>query len=82
MLLPDKHVTLSESTLGLGAFVLGILREPMSPDEIHAQVMMASQEGTLPARHDFDGVIRSVLFLYAVGTVEATEEGEVRRCVS
>ena len=82
MLLPDKHVSLGESTLGLGAFVLDVLRQPMSPDEIHARVMMAFQSGELPARHDFDGVVRSILFLYALGAVDVTETGDVHRCVS
>lgn len=82
MLLPDKHVSLAESVLGLGAFVLGILEEPMTPDKIHSRVLAATEGGSLPARHGYDSVTLALLFLYSVDAVEMTEDGGVRRCAS
>ena len=82
MLLPDKHISMAESVLGLGAFVLGILDEPMTPDKIHSRVLAATEDGRLPARHGYDSVVLALLFLYSVEAVEMTDSGGVRRCAS
>jgi hypothetical protein len=82
MLLPEKHVTLAESILGLGAFLLLALDRPKTIDELyqHAQEGWANQ--SLPAFHSFDSVLLGILFLYSVGLIEATQTGAVRQCVS
>jgi hypothetical protein len=81
MLLPDKHVTLGESILGLGAVVLlWLRRKPLSLDALHERAQRASGSRELPAYHGIDSVFLAILFLYSVGAVELTEGGEVRRC--
>ena len=82
MLLPDKHVRLSESVLGLGAFVLSLLDRPRTADQLYQKVKEACEDRTLPAYHDFDSVTLTVLFLYTIGVVEATESGAIYRCAS
>ena len=82
MLLPDKHITLAESVLGLGGFVLGELKRGSSIDQLHARIEAASQVGRLPARHGFDSLVLAVLFLYSIGAIEVTAAGNLRRCAS
>ena len=82
MLLPDKHISLAESLLGIGAFVLGQLDVPRSMDDIYNRVKRANESEELPAFHNFESVTLAVLFLYMVGAVEMTNSGDVRRCVS
>src|SRR5207249_484710 len=82
MLLPDRHISLAESILGLGGFVLGELDGPQSVDRLYAQVVAARDSHELPAYHDFDAVLLALLFLYSLGAVELTESGGVRRCAS
>lgn len=82
MLLPDKHITLAESILGLGAFLLGLLDRPRSVDHLYQRVKEAREDHSLPAYHDLDSVLLALGFLYAIGVVEATDTGGVRRCAS
>ena len=82
MLLPDKHITLAESILGLGAIVLSLLDRPMTAEQLYQRVRVARDEASYPAFQDLDTVTLAILFLYALGAVEATESGAVRRCVS
>jgi len=82
MLLPDKHVSLADSLLGLGAFILDELRQPHSVDWLHERVGIARETRTLPSFHDFDSLILAVLFLYSIGAIEITGDGGIRRCAS
>ena len=82
MLLPNKHISLAESLVGLGGFILAQLDRPVSVDGLHKHVIRAEKSGAFPAYHDFDAVLLAVLFLYAIGAVELTADGDVCRCVS
>lgn len=82
MLLPDKHISLAESMLGLGAFILAQLDRPRSMDALHNLVTQASETDELPAFHNFESVTLAVLFLYMIGAVEMTRTGNIRRCAS
>ena len=82
MLMPDKHVRLSESVVGLGAFILSLLDRPCTADQLYQKVKAACDDRSLPAYHDFDSVTLTVLFLYMIGVVEATESGAIYRCAS
>ena len=80
MLLPDKHISVAESVLGLGAFVLDQLGSAQSVDRLFECVDAAKETESLPAYHDFDSVTLALLFLYSIGAIELTESGMIRRC--
>lgn len=82
MLLPDKHITLAESVLGLGAFLLGALDRPTTVDRLYGLVREARENRLLPAYHDFDAVMLALVFLFTIGAVELTDTGGVTRCAS
>ena len=80
MLLPNKHVTLAESLLGLGAFVLRELERPRTVDQLYERMVRAREDRSLPAFHDFDSLVLATAFLYALGAIQADTNGAVRRC--
>ena len=82
MLLPDKHISLGESLLGLGAFIIEELRQPRSIDWLHERVEDARQTNRLPGFHDFDSLLLAILFLYTLDAIEMTKDGAIRRCAS
>lgn len=82
MLMPDKHISMAESLLGLGAVVLSHLDQPRSIDMLYSLVKGDMASGMLPAYHDLDNLMLSVLFLYSVGAVALTKGGGVKRCAS
>jgi len=82
MLLPDKHITLAESILGLGAIVLESLDKPRTLDQLFKTVRQLRESGGMPAFHDFDSVVLTVLFLYSIGVVDSTDTGAIRKCGS
>ena len=82
MLLPEKHITLADSLLGLGAFLLEELSRPRTVDQLFHATQAARATRSLPAYHDFDSVMLALTFLYAIGAVEATPDGGVAKCAS
>ncbi len=80
MLLPEKHVTLAESVLGLGAVVLRELKKPRTIDQLHGRLCAIRDTWQLPAYHDIETLLLAVLFLYTVGAVEVLPSGKLRRC--
>ena len=81
MLLPDKHIRLSESLLGLGAFILTLVDEPQSVDAIWAHLQTARNTEQLPAYHSFDNVVVTISFLYSIGAIAEKNDGGLARCV-
>lgn len=80
MLLPDKHIKLSESILGLSAFILGQLDEPRTIDELVTGLAKANQSRTFPTAHGIDHVVLASAFLFSIGIVQCTDDGAIERC--
>lgn len=81
MLMPDKHVRFAESLLGLGSFVLEVLDEPRTIDELWVLFGRHLRAGKYPARHSFENFVLAVDTLYAIGALtEDRQSGVLRRC--
>lgn len=80
MLLPDKHIRFSESLLGLGSFLLGILRQPRTVDDIWLEYRKAREAGTYPAHHTFENVVLALDVLFAIRAVDFTDNGLIQKC--
>jgi len=76
MILPSKHIKFSQSILGLSGFLLDILREPKSIDELWSKYSKASIK-RFPSFHDFDNIVLAVNLLYMIEAIEITEEGKL-----
>ncbi len=80
MLLPDKHVKIGESILGLAALVVANLEEPLPFDNLMADLTPKFETPEWPAYHNTETVSLALCFLYSAGLVDVTPEGEVYRC--
>jgi len=81
MLLPDKHIKLSESIIGFGSFVLETLSCPRTIDELWDKYQIAVQTKKYPAIHRFDNLILAVCFLYSIGVLKLGSNGKLEKCV-
>lgn len=82
MLLPDKHITLAGSVVGLGGFLLAELDRPRTVDQLYQRITARRDDGAITAYHDLDSVLIALAFLYLVGAIEVAPTGAVRKCVS
>ena len=81
MILPTKHIRISESLIGLGGYLLSILKKPMTIDELWILYEKTNNK-RFPAYHTFDNVILSLDFLYLMGSVDINEMGELYNAVN
>ncbi len=79
--MPDKHISFSESLLGLGSFVLDALTVPQTIDDLWEKYGKARRSGDYPSPHSFENLVLTVDMLFAVGAVnEPDHSGVLRRC--
>jgi hypothetical protein len=79
MLMPAKHIKLSESLLGLSSFVLSRLNKPKTIDLLWREFRVASESNEYPAYHSFENLILAIDFLYLLGTINVNDVGEIYR---
>ena len=78
MIMPKKHILLSESYIGLGAFVLQILTSPLTLDSCWDQVYSSYiKTGIISKKHSFDNYILTLDLLYALNAIDINERGEI-----
>jgi len=76
MIMPAKHINFSESLLGFGSYILQNLSEPKSVDELWQKYQKDLQDGLYFAKHSFDNLIMTLLFLYSIDAIRE-ESGKV-----
>jgi hypothetical protein len=79
MLMPAKHIGFSQSLLGFGGFLLAKLETPKSIDHLWEAYLSDFKKGVISARHSFDNLVLTVIFLHAIEAVKE-ENGEVMKC--
>lgn len=79
-LLPEKHVRMSESLLGLGAIVLASLEAgPKNLDTLWADMKeLETVKRRVHGAVTLDSVVLAVDFLFAVGAVTLDREGPLK----
>lgn len=78
MILPSKHIKISESLLGLGAFILrDIRKEPLTIDQIWFKVNKQNVSKKAMAYHGFDNVILALNYLYIIGAIDINSEDKI-----
>lgn len=80
MILPTKHINFSQSLLGLGSYILLQLKSPKSIDELWEQYEIDYENKIYLAKHTFDNLIMTLLFLYSVSSV-SEKDGVIKKCV-
>lgn len=80
MLLPDKHITIAESILGLSSFALERLQQPVHVDTIWAEFENVNNSKSYPAYHTFENMLLALAFLFSIGVIEKDDRGRILRC--
>ena len=80
MLLPDKHLRLSESVLGFAGLVLSLVVKPITFDQLWKRVQEQQECGSWPVAHGTENFVLALCFLFSIGTVDVTPGGELFRC--
>ncbi len=76
MILPSKHIRISESLLGLGAYLLSYLKDgPKTIDQLWFKVSKQNETKKAFAYHGFDNVILTLNYLYIIGAIDINSEG-------
>ena len=81
MLMPDKHIRLSESLFGFGGFLLGLLSSPKTIDELWTMYSKSMVTKEFPSNHTFENLVFAVDVLYSIGAIELHENGVLEKCV-
>ena len=80
-LLPEKHIRLNETALGLGAFVVQQLDEAMTLDQLwEALKELKKRKKSFPERIDFEDLIITIDILYALKAIDMDNEGALVKC--
>jgi hypothetical protein len=80
MLLPDKHIKMSESLLGLGAFLIGLLHRPKTVDDIWFEYRKARDSGEYPSHHTFENLVLALDVLFAITAIKINDNGLIEKC--
>lgn len=80
MLFPDKHITVSESLIGLGSLVLELLTTPSDVDALHVECMRRFRTAQYPSYHSFENLVLALDFLFAVGAIMQDRQGRISKC--
>ncbi len=80
MLLPDKHIRLSESILGLAGVVYDSLTIPKSFDDLIESVKPRIESGQWQTTFSTQAVTLSLCFLHSINLVDVDARGDFYRC--
>jgi hypothetical protein len=80
MLLPDKHIRISESILGLAGVVYDSLTVPKSFDALIEGLDSRLESDQWPVAHSTQAVTLSLCFLHSVNLVDVDQRGDFFRC--
>lgn len=80
MLLPDKHLRLSESVLGFAGLVLSHVVKPTRFDALWTRVREQIDTRDWPAAPRVENFVLALCFLYSIGAIDVSPDGELFRC--
>jgi len=79
MIMPTKHTNLEQSLLGFGCYLLQILEDGATMDELWSHYQKDFAQGVYHARQSFDTLLMTLVFLYAVGAI-FDDNGVIKLC--
>jgi hypothetical protein len=79
VLIPEKHVRLSDSLLGLGSYVLVCLSKPKDIDQLWKKFKNDSIHQRDFGNHSINNLVLAIDFLFSVGLVKIDEGGKIFR---
>jgi len=83
MILPSKHITINESLLGLGAYILRFIKkDPQTIDQIWKKVKILNSKDSFGAYHGIDNLILALNYLYLIGAIDVNENQQIYNAVT
>ena len=79
MLIPTKHLRISESIVGLGSFVLESLSKPKSIDDLWKEFQQAYIDKKYPSYHSYEELVLAIVFLYSIGVIFETDSDKLTK---
>ena len=79
MILPTKHIALSESIIGLAGYLLTFLKDgSYSIDMVWDHLANPKDDiGACFVRHSIDNVVLAIDFLYMIGSIGVDGDGRI-----
>lgn len=79
MIMPKKHINLSESLIGIGGMILLCLGNNIKTlDNIIIEVnQMIDNNKNKKVYNNLDSILLSIDYLYLIGAIEMTKEGGI-----
>ncbi|MCM3390670.1 hypothetical protein M3649_21545 [Ureibacillus chungkukjangi] len=83
MILPQKHIKLSESIFALGAIILSLLeyQNSIGIDELWEKLRSKNHNEKIIDNYSFDKFIISLDYLFTIGTIDVNENGGLIKCI-
>lgn len=73
MILPKKHLSIHESLIGFGGFLLTQLQQPLDVDSLWERYNNAYSKLKYPVKFTFDEFIIALDFLYMIGAIKSNK---------
>ena len=78
MILPKKHIKLSESLFALGALILEQIDVPKTVDEIWDSI--SQKQDIISAANSFDNLLLTLDYLFSLGIITLNQKGGITKC--
>lgn len=78
MILPTKHTNFSEFLLGFGSYVLNKIGTAKTIDALWNEYQNDYVNKRYPAKHSFDNLLLTLVFLHSIGAVEEQDGGVIK----
>ncbi len=78
MILPKKHIKLSESLFALGALVIEQIDNPKTVDEIWDNI--SQKQDVISSANNFDNLILTLDYLFSLGIITLNQKGGITKC--
>ncbi len=73
MILPKKHLSIYESFIGFGGYLLKKLNKPLTVDALWKNYIKEYEKKLYPVKFSFDRFLIALDFLYMIGAINSNE---------
>jgi len=79
MILPTKHTKIEQSLLGFGSYILQIIDQGTTVDDLWSEYLSDLDNKGFLAKHSFDNLLLTLVFLFSIGAVKEIN-GVIYKC--
>jgi|TergutMp193P3_1026864.scaffolds.fasta_scaffold32393_2 hypothetical protein len=79
MILPTKHTSFEQSFIGFGGYILRIIDNGLTIDELWKQCQRDLSNGKYAAKQSLDNLLLTLAFLFSIGAIN-DDNGKIMKC--